>query len=151
MTTSYGCVTILREGKNIGQACLSDKPNRKNRLSACLKSGNRNKISFAAASKAFSKNLPVLRQNGEVMYEKIVDTIIEVISNELDIDPADLNAETSLTNDLKVDSLDFVEISLALEDIYGVSFDDDELAKSMSASTTIGDIAEYLISLGVSE
>ena len=85
------------------------------------------------------------------MYEKIVDTIIDVISNELDIDPADLNAETSLTNDLKVDSLDFVEISLALEDIYGVSFDDDELAKSMSASTTIGDIAEYLISLGVSE
>lgn len=85
------------------------------------------------------------------MYEKIVDTIIDVISNELDIDPADLNAETSLTNDLKVDSLDFVEISLALEDIYGVSFDDDELAKSMSASTTIGDIAEYLISLGVAE
>ena len=92
-----------------------------------------------------------MRQNGEIMYEKIVDTIIDVISNELDIDPADLNAETSLTNDLKVDSLDFVEISLALEDIYGVSFDDDELAKSMSASTTIGDIAEYLISLGVSE
>lgn len=85
------------------------------------------------------------------MYEKIVDTIIDVISNELDIDPADLNAETSLTNDLKVDSLDFVEISLALEDIYGVSFDDDKLAKSMSASTTIGDIAEYLISLGVAE
>ncbi len=85
------------------------------------------------------------------MYEKITDTIIEVISNQLDIDPAELSAETSLTGDIKVDSLDFVEISLALEDIYGVSFDDDELAKSMSASTTIGDIAEYLISLGAAE
>lgn len=85
------------------------------------------------------------------MYEKILDTIIDVISNQLDLDPADLNAETSLTNDLKVDSLDFVEISLALEDIYGVTFDDDELAKTMSSSTTIGDIAEYLISLGVTE
>ena len=83
------------------------------------------------------------------MFEKIQQSVIEAVAIQLEIDPSDINGDTSLTEDLKLDSLDFVEVCIALEDIYGVEFDTEELSKSMSASTTVNDVVEYLISLGV--
>ncbi len=83
------------------------------------------------------------------MFEKIQQNVIEAVANQLEMDPAEITGETSLTEDLKLDSLDFVEVCIALEDIYGVEFDTEELSKSMSASTTVNDVVEYLISLGV--
>ncbi len=83
------------------------------------------------------------------MFEKIQQNVIEAVANQLEMDPADITGETSLTEDLKLDSLDFVEVCIALEDIYGIEFDTEELSKSMSASTTVNDVVEYLISLGV--
>ena len=82
------------------------------------------------------------------MFEKIQQNVIEAVANQLEMDPADITGETSLTEDLKLDSLDFVEVCIALEDIYGVEFDTEELSKSMSSSTTVNDVDEYLISLG---
>ena len=83
------------------------------------------------------------------MFEKIQQNVIEAVANQLEMDPEEITGETSLTEDLKLDSLDFVEVCIALEDIYGVEFDTEELSKSMSASTTVNDVVEYLISLGV--
>ena len=83
------------------------------------------------------------------MFEKIQQNVIEAVANQLDMDASEITGETSLTEDLKLDSLDFVEVCIALEDIYGVEFDTEELSKSMSASTTVNDVVEYLISLGV--
>lgn len=83
------------------------------------------------------------------MFEKIQQSVIEAVANQLEMDPADITGDTSLTEDLKLDSLDFVEVCIALEDIYGIEFDTEELSKSMSSSTTVNDVVEYLISLGV--
>lgn len=85
------------------------------------------------------------------MYENIQKTVIEAVADQLELDPSDITADTSLTTDLKIDSLDFVEICIALEDIYGIEFDTEELAKSMTASTTVADVVDYLISLGASD
>lgn len=85
------------------------------------------------------------------MFEKILSTVIETIANQLEMDPAEITAETSLTADLKIDSLDFVEICIALEDIYDIEFDTEELSKSMSSTTTVGDIADYLMNAGAGE
>lgn len=85
------------------------------------------------------------------MYENIQQTVIDAVANHLDLDPSEINGDTSLTNDLMVDSLDFVEICMVLEDIYGIDFDTDEMAVSMTASTTISDVVDYLVSLGVTD
>ena len=85
------------------------------------------------------------------MYEKIMSTVIQTVAEQLEIEASDITAETSLTDDLKVDSLDFVEICIALEDIYGIDFDTEELAKSMSTSTTVAEVVDYLVSLGASD
>ena len=85
------------------------------------------------------------------MFESIQKTVIETVASHLGMSPEDISPDTSLTTDLKVDSLDFVEICIELEDNYGITFDVEEMGKSMTASTTIYDVVEYLISLGATE
>ena len=52
----------------------------------------------------------------------------------------DKTMEASLTEDLEADSLDAVELNMALEDAFGVSISDEELANMK----TVGDIFNYL-------
>ena len=85
------------------------------------------------------------------MFESIQKTVIETVASHLGMSPEEITPETSLTTDLKVDSLDFVEICIELEENYGITFDVEEMGKSMTASTTINDVVEYIISLGATE
>lgn len=66
------------------------------------------------------------------MFEKVC----EVIANTLSCDIDELKMETSLSNDLNADSLDAVELNIALEEEFGISISDEKLA----ALKTVGDI-----------
>ncbi len=67
--------------------------------------------------------------------------IRELIAEQLGIDDLDtIEKNTSLMNDLDADSLDAVEIIMAIEDEFGVEIPDEE-AENFK---TIGDIVEYV-------
>lgn len=71
------------------------------------------------------------------MFEKIRDIIVE----QLGLDDADsLTMETSLKEDLDADSLDAVEVIMALEEEFDIEIPDDE-AENFK---TIGDIVDYI-------
>ena len=71
------------------------------------------------------------------MFEKIRDIIVE----QLDLDDSDsLTMETSLKDDLDADSLDAVEVIMALEEEFDIERPDEE-AENFK---TIGDIVEYI-------
>ena len=71
------------------------------------------------------------------MFEKIRDIIVE----QLDLDDADsLTMETSLKDDLDADSLDAVEVIMALEEEFDIEIPGEE-AENFK---TIGDIVEYI-------
>ena len=70
------------------------------------------------------------------MFEKVRDIIVDTLSCSID----DVNLEASLADDLGADSLDAVELNMALEDKLGVSIPDEELA----GMKTVGDIVAYL-------
>ena len=70
------------------------------------------------------------------MFEKVRDIIVDTLSCSID----DLTLEASLADDLGADSLDAVELNMALEDKLGVSIPDEELA----GMKTVGDIVAYL-------
>lgn len=70
------------------------------------------------------------------MFEKVRDIIVETLSCEADV----VTMEATLADDLGADSLDAVELNMALEDNLGVSIPDEELAKMK----TVGDIVAYL-------
>ena len=64
----------------------------------------------------------------------------EVFVDNLSCDADKVTMEASLTEDLEADSLDAVELNMALEDACGVSIPDDELANLK----TVGDIYNYI-------
>lgn len=66
--------------------------------------------------------------------------VIEIIGNFLDIDVAEINANSDLREDLNADSLDFVELVMELEDEFDFESDESDLANIK----TIGDIVKYI-------
>lgn len=70
------------------------------------------------------------------MFEKVRD----IIAEQLDVEAEEITMETSMMNDLDADSLDAVEIMMALEDEFGVEIPDED-AESFK---NIGDILKYL-------
>lgn len=67
--------------------------------------------------------------------------IREIIADQLGIeDPESIEMSTSLINDLDADSLDAVEIIMAIEDEFGVEIPDEE-AENLK---TIADLVEYV-------
>ena len=77
------------------------------------------------------------------MFEKIKD----MIADQLGVDADSITEETSFKDDLGADSLDLLELIMALEDEYGVSIPTEELEKL----TTVGSVIAYLKNNGVEE
>ena len=74
------------------------------------------------------------------MFEKIK----EIVAEQLDVDTSDITLETSLTKDLEADSLDAVEVIMALEDEFDVEISDDA-AQNIK---TVKDIVSHIEELG---
>ncbi len=66
--------------------------------------------------------------------------VVEIIKDQLGIEDREITPETSLMKDLEADSLDAVEIIMALEDEFNVEIPDTEAEKFQ----TIGDIVKYI-------
>ena len=67
----------------------------------------------------------------------------KIVVDTLNCEEEKVTMEASLTEDLEADSLDAVELNMALEDAFGVSIPDEELANMK----TVGDIFNYLTAL----
>lgn len=70
----------------------------------------------------------------------VFDKVKEVIADTVNIDEADIKLEASLKDDLGIDSLDAVEISIALEDAFEITIPQEELANF----ATVKDIVDYI-------
>jgi len=73
-------------------------------------------------------------------HDEIFAKVKDVIVDQLSVDEDDVVAEASFFDDLGADSLDIVELVMALEDSFGVSIPDEE-AESIK---TVGDAVEYI-------
>lgn len=69
-------------------------------------------------------------------FEKIRDLIAE----QLGCDKNDVTMEASLADDLGADSLAAVELSMAVEDEFGVTISDEDLP----GMKTVGDLVNYV-------
>ena len=70
------------------------------------------------------------------MFEQIKAVILDSLSCE----PEDITMEARLVEDLEADSLDAVELNMALEEALGYSVADEELQNMK----TVGDVVRYL-------
>lgn len=60
---------------------------------------------------------------------------------ELDLDPAEIRAESRFREDFDADSLDLYELVMELEDRYGISVSEQEAGEI----TTVGDAIEFVL------
>ena len=68
----------------------------------------------------------------------VFDKVREIIAAQLDVDTEEITLDTNLIKDLEADSLDAVEIIMALEDEYDIEIPD-EVAEEFA---TVGDIVK---------
>ncbi len=74
--------------------------------------------------------------------EEVFTLIQGHLADELDIDPARIDESTRFKEDLDADSLDLVEVVLALEEKFGIEISDDQIA----GVKTVGEAADLVIS-----
>ncbi len=70
------------------------------------------------------------------MFEKIREIVVE----QLGVEEDQVTMESSFVDDLGADSLDIVELVMALEEAFGVEIPDSEAEKI----STVGDVVEYV-------
>ena len=56
----------------------------------------------------------------------VFDKIKEIIMEQLQVEESEITMETNLMKDLSADSLDAVEIIMAIEDEFGIEIPDEE-------------------------
>ncbi|MBL8811176.1 MAG: acyl carrier protein [Planctomycetaceae bacterium] len=70
----------------------------------------------------------------------IEEKVIGIVSNQLDVPKEEISRESSFVDDLKADSLDIVELVMALEDEFDVKIPDEDYDKIK----TVGNAIDYI-------
>ena len=70
----------------------------------------------------------------------IFDEIKDIIINQLQVDESEVTMDTNLMKDLSADSLDAVEIIMAIEEEYGIEIPDEDA----ETFQTVGDLVRYV-------
>lgn len=70
----------------------------------------------------------------------IFEKIKEILSEQLDANADDMSMDTDIAVDLGADSLDVVELLMAIEDEFEIEIPDDKI----EVIKTIGDLVKYI-------
>ena len=70
----------------------------------------------------------------------IFDNVQKALAEQFEMDAEAITMDTNLIDDLGADSLDVVELIMSLEDMYGISINDEDAAQLV----TVRRIVEYL-------
>ncbi len=83
----------------------------------------------------------------DVDIQAIKDKVIDIISEQMGVDKAEVSRETSFINDLNADSLDTVELVMEFEDEFDISIPDEEAEKIQ----TVGAAIDYIVKVAESK
>ena len=70
----------------------------------------------------------------------VAERVIDIISEQMNVDKSQISPETTFINDLGADSLDTVELVMQFEDEFNLSIPDEEAEKIQA----VGDAIKYI-------
>ena len=68
------------------------------------------------------------------------EKVQKILAEQLELDADEITLDSSLVEDLGIDSLDFVDIVMSLEDEFDTEFPEED----MTDIKTVGDIVKYI-------
>ena len=71
----------------------------------------------------------------------IFEKLKSLIAEQFNVDEDSITMETSFADDLNADSVDIVDLSMALEEEFGI---DELTAEETSSISTVGDLVRFL-------
>ena len=74
----------------------------------------------------------------------VLEKIIKMVAEQFMVDENQINADTSFVDDLGADSLDVVELTMALEEEFSLP---DTPEEELTNIHTVGDLADYVSSV----
>jgi len=72
--------------------------------------------------------------------KEIEEIVIAIVAEQLGVEAANITLDSRFTEDLNADSLDSVELIMALEDRFGISVPDEDAGNLRS----VGDVVAYI-------
>ena len=72
--------------------------------------------------------------------DEIFETVKQITAEQLDIDENEITLETSFVDDLDADSLDIVELMMALEEEFDLEISEEDAEKI----ATVNDVVTYI-------
>ena len=73
----------------------------------------------------------------------VFDKIKEIIVEQLQVDASEITLDTNLIKDLSADSLDAVEIIMAIEDEYGIEIPDEDAENIQTVQDLVNFVEEH--------
>lgn len=71
-----------------------------------------------------------------MVFEQVKESLAEILSKDVDM----IDMDTKLVDDLGVDSIDSVELIMAVEEVYDITVPEEDAM----AMKTVGDVVEYI-------
>ncbi|MBR3620361.1 MAG: acyl carrier protein [Clostridia bacterium] len=71
----------------------------------------------------------------------VLEKIIDIISEQLEIDKSVIKESSTIEEDLGAGSLDMIDLAMSIEDEFGIELSDDVLEDI----STVGDLAKYVV------
>lgn len=77
----------------------------------------------------------------------MLEKLQEIIAEQLGLEKEDVKAESNFKDDLNADSLDLFEVTMAMEEEFGIEIPSEDLEQI----ATVQDVIDYLKNKGVEE
>jgi acyl carrier protein len=74
------------------------------------------------------------------MSDDVIKRLRALVSDQLGVDPGEMKPEANILDDLGADSLDVVELVMAIEEAFDIEISDEDA----EAMRTVGDVEKYV-------